>query len=419
MERRGTRAPGRGTPCALTEGVTSTSPTQPTGQPPIQQGEIVAGRFRICGTLGRGGHGEVLRGEHVQLGYPVALKVLDPEHKHDEAMRERFRREAIFGARLCTENVARVLDAGETNDSIPFLIMELIEGPDLATVLDHDGKLPIAAAADLGVQLCAAVSALEEHELVHRDIKPSNIVLKREADGRVIVKLIDLGISRDASQEGRVDTLTAANTIVGTPQYMAPEQIEAGQLDHRTDLYAIGAVLFESLAGCPPFGGKTPHAVLARALAGEREDLETARPGLPASLKRVIDRALSFDPGDRFPDAASMSKALSRAAEEAELPRGARAWQSVDSIREELAGQSTRHAMSDTTDLLASNVDPFEKTGERRFKHWDWVAAVVALAIAAVSLGTLFFDTDSGQDRPAITQERGEPLVKQSAPVSD
>ena len=183
----------------------------------MQPGEIVAGRFRICGTLGRGGHGEVLRGEHVQLGYPVALKMLDPEYKHDDAMRERFRREAIFGARLCTENVARVLDAGETDDSIPFLIMEMIEGPDLATVLDRERTLPIAAAVDLGVQLCAAVSALEEHELVHRDIKPSNVVLKREADGRVIVKLIDLGISRDASEEGRVETLTAANTIVGWP----------------------------------------------------------------------------------------------------------------------------------------------------------------------------------------------------------
>lgn len=377
----------------------------------MQPGEIVAGRFRICGTLGRGGHGEVLRGEHVQLGYPVALKVLDPEYKHDDAMRERFRREAIFGARLCTENVARVLDAGETDDSIPFLIMEMIEGPDLATVLDRERTLPIAAAVDLGVQLCAAVSALEEHELVHRDIKPSNVVLKREADGRVIVKLIDLGISRDASEEGRVETLTAANTIVGTPQYMAPEQIEAGVLDHRTDLYAIGAVLFEALAGEPPYGGKTPHAVLARALAGEREDLAKARPGVPEPLVKVIERALAFDPSDRFPDAAAMSRALSRAAEESELPRGARAWQTVESVREELAGESRRSAMSDTTDLLASNVDPFEKTGERRgFRHWDWVAAVVALVIAAVSLGTFFVDTGE--------RGRGEPLNKQSAPSS-
>lgn len=377
----------------------------------MQPGEIVAGRFRICGTLGRGGHGEVLRGEHVQLGYPVALKMLDPEYKHDDAMRERFRREAIFGARLCTENVARVLDAGETDDSIPFLIMEMIEGPDLATVLDRERTLPIAAAVDLGVQLCAAVSALEEHELVHRDIKPSNVVLKREADGRVIVKLIDLGISRDASEEGRVETLTAANTIVGTPQYMAPEQIEAGALDHRTDLYAIGAVLFEALAGEPPYGGKTPHAVLARALAGEREDLAKARPGVPEPLVKVIERALAFDPSDRFPDAAAMSRALSRAAEESELPRGARAWQTVESVREELAGESRRSAMSDTTDLLASNVDPFEKTGERRgFRHWDWVAAVVALVIAAVSLGTFFVDTGE--------RGRGEPLNKQSAPSS-
>ncbi|MEC7519327.1 MAG: serine/threonine-protein kinase [Myxococcota bacterium] len=377
----------------------------------MQPGEIVAGRFRICGTLGRGGHGEVLRGEHVQLGYPVALKMLDPEYKHDDAMRERFRREAIFGARLCTENVARVLDAGETDDSIPFLIMEMIEGPDLATVLDRERTLPIAAAVDLGVQLCAAVSALEEHELVHRDIKPSNVVLKREADGRVIVKLIDLGISRDASEEGRVETLTAANTIVGTPQYMAPEQIEAGVLDHRTDLYAIGAVLFEALAGEPPYGGKTPHAVLARALAGEREDLAKARPGVPEPLVKVIERALAFDPSDRFPDAAAMSRALSRAAEESELPRGARAWQTVESVREELAGESRRSAMSDTTDLLASNVDPFEKTGERRgFRHWDWVAAVVALVIAAVSLGTFFVDTGE--------RGRGEPLNKQSAPSS-
>lgn len=365
-------------------------------QSPLQTGEVVAGKFRICGRLGRGGHGEVLRGEHVQLGYPVALKVLDPAYEEDGAMRERFRREAIFGARLCTENVARVMDAGETDRGVAFLVMEMIEGPDLSTVLEREGRLPVAAVVDLGVQLCAAASALEEHALVHRDIKPSNVVLKREADGRVVVKLIDLGISHDAHPRGRVPTLTSANTVIGTPHYMAPEQIEAERLDRRTDLYAIGAVLFEALAAAPPYGGRSAHAVLARALAGEREDLRAARPGLPPAVHHVLDRALAYDREDRFADAAAMSRALSRAAEEAELPRGPRAWQGVDSVREELAGRSGGDAMSDTTDLLASDVDPFEPTAQtRRLPRWEWIAVAVALAVVFVSLGSFLLDADA------------------------
>lgn len=297
----------------------------PLATPPVElhEGDVV-GRFRIGAVMGVGGHGVVYAASHVELGYPVALKVMDRYAGRDPRRRARFRREALIGARPRHRNVVAILETGELRCGSPYLVMEHVRGVELAHVLDRLGPLTPAATIDLGIQLLCAVAALAEHGIVHRDIKPQNVMLARAADGAVEVKLLDFGIVKARYADG-VGPLTQEGFVLGTPQYMSPEQIRGQPLDTRSDLYAIGALLYETLTGAPPIDATRFDDVLTAAL------IEEPRPiaGCPPELERLITRALSKTREGRFPTPQAMADALRSVQRALDATNGSEAWARV------------------------------------------------------------------------------------------
>lgn len=257
------------------------------------------------------------------------LHFMDRGAGRDPRRRARFRREAILGARPRHRNVVAILEAGELADGSPYLVMEHIAGVELATLLDERGPLPPAAAIDLGIQLLCAVEALAEHAIVHRDIKPQNVMVARAVDGAVEVKLLDFGIVKAPWADAR-GALTQEGFVLGTPHYMSPEQIRGQPLDARSDLFAVGALLYEALTGVLPIDvDSNDDDVLAAMLVREPPPLRVRAPACPPELEGVIARALAKARDARYPSAMSMAVALERVAVVHDLPRGAAAWESL------------------------------------------------------------------------------------------
>ncbi|MET9695794.1 protein kinase [Streptomyces sp. NPDC006529] len=277
----------------------------------FENGTTVAqGRYRIEGLLGGGGMAQVYRAHDERLGRTVALKAMRGDLPHDPGWAARFRREARAMAALSHPNVVAVHDTGEEPGAdgagpVPFIVMELIAGRTLAEHLAERGPLPVAEALDLAAQMLAALAAAHAHGLVHRDIKPGNVLLT--GDGTA--KVADFGIA--ATAESGATALTRAGTAIGTPPYMSPEQIEGrAGVDGRSDLYALGVVLFEMLAGRVPFEADSGFAVGYLHVHAEPPTLAALGIGVPAPVQGLLTTALAKRPEDRFPDAATMRSAV-------------------------------------------------------------------------------------------------------------
>ncbi len=245
----------------------------------------------------------VWRGEDPLLARHVAVKTLNPVLAEDEALRTRFRREAVAAAAVAHPNIVATYDTGE-DDGVAYIVMELVEGATLRQAIDLHGALPPARAADIGAQVADALAAAHARGLVHRDIKPSNVLV--QLDGRV--KVTDFGIAKAADQAG--EDLTRAGNVLGTARYLAPEQLEGRTVDERADVYSLGLVLYEMLSGRPPFGADTELATAMARLTSPPPRLSDVRPEVAAGLAHVVERALERDPDLRWPNAASMRDAL-------------------------------------------------------------------------------------------------------------
>ncbi|MFF4008594.1 protein kinase [Streptomyces sp. NPDC001717] len=282
------------------------------------QGETLAGgRYRIDGSLGEGGMAQVYQAYDLKLARPVAIKTMLPGLAVEPGLPERFRREARAMAKLAHPNVVTVHDTGEEprrdGPPVPYFVMELVTGPSLAHRLRTGGALPVPAALHVADQVLNALGASHDQALVHRDIKPANVLL---AEGD-ITKVADFGIVRAIAGAGAGTTLTGTGMMVGTAYYMSPEQARGLPLDGRSDLYAVGVLLFEMLTGRPPFGGADVFAIAVRHVNDPPPTLASrGLPGLPA-LEAVLARALAKSPEDRYPNAAAMRTALRAAAEAA------------------------------------------------------------------------------------------------------
>ncbi|MFH8405749.1 tetratricopeptide repeat protein [Streptomyces sp. NPDC018019] len=290
---------------------------------------LVQGRYRLLDLIGRGGMGEVWRARDESLGRQVAVKCLKPlGPQHDPSflrvLRERFRREARVAAALQHRGITVVHDFGEA-DGILFLVMELLDGRNLGQLLEDNrhGPLPVPDFADIAEQVAAALAYTHEQSVVHRDLKPANIV--RVADGTV--KICDFGIARLGHDIGFTARLTGTGIAMGTPHYMSPEQIGAGTVDHRSDLYSLGCVLYELATGAPPFDLDDAWAVLVGHRDTAPEPPRGRRPDLPEAYERIVLDLLEKDPEDRPRDAAELGKRLVSARREQEkepLSGGAR-----------------------------------------------------------------------------------------------
>jgi predicted Ser/Thr protein kinase len=267
-------------------------------------GTEVAG-FRIESVLGRGGMSVVYIAEQVRLGRKVALKVLTTELAWDEQFRERFVRESHIAAAIDHPNIIPIYDAGEA-EGLLYIAMRFVEGPDLKEVLKR-GQLGLGRTIFLIEQLASALDSAHRHSLVHRDVKPGNILLEESTDH---VYLTDFGVAKQTTARG----LTSTGHFLGTVEYAAPEQIEGGPVDARTDAYALGCVLYECLTGSPPFSVGTEHAVLHAHLVDPPPSVSRVRPELPLAFDGVIATAMAKDPDERYGSCGDVARAARNAA---------------------------------------------------------------------------------------------------------
>ncbi|MCB9631435.1 MAG: serine/threonine protein kinase [Sandaracinus sp.] len=270
-------------------------------------GRVLGGRYRIVRRLGEGGMGSVYEAEHLQLGRRVAIKLLHEHHASSIDLRTRFEREARMLSQLRHPNVVTITDFG-VEDGKPFLVMDLLAGRDLASIL-KDGRVPAERAFGIVRQILRGVAHAHARGLVHRDLKPHNVIVEVLEDGSDHVTVLDFGLARDLGGDA---TLTRSGIVVGTPAYMAPEQAGGGSADARADVYALGNVLFEMLAGRRPFPFSEPHELVRAHLLTPAPSLRDTCHDLdvPAELEALVERALSKEPRDRYPDAAAMLAAI-------------------------------------------------------------------------------------------------------------
>jgi eukaryotic-like serine/threonine-protein kinase len=280
-------------------------------------GQRMAERYLVIRKLGEGGMGDVYLGEHEEIEKRVALKVLKHEYSTRADVVARFKQEAISASRIKHPNVVDVFDFGQLEDGRFFLVMELLEGKDLADMLAHEGVLPPDRGLGIALQMCRALIAAHAKGVVHRDLKPENVFLSKTEDGEETVKLVDFGIAklRDVSSDGTQEErrkLTKTGMIFGTPEYMAPEQAAGKNVDDKVDVYATGIILFEMFSGRVPFSGDTFMAVLTAHMTDPVPPIREFCPDTRISqqLEQVILKALAKKPSERHSSIAAFAEAL-------------------------------------------------------------------------------------------------------------
>jgi serine/threonine-protein kinase len=282
----------------------------------LQPGDLVDGKYRVLRLIGDGGMGSVYEARHELLGVPVALKFLHADLAKRPGLAARFLQEARVSATIRSAHVCHVTDVDTASDGSPFLVMELLTGESLQTLVTRRGKLAVDQAVDFGLQILAGLEAAHALGVVHRDLKPDNVFVTPSSSGPLL-KLIDFGIAKLKETSEYKKEVTRAGVMMGTPEYMAPEQLYAAhEVDHRADLYSLGVMLFEMLSGARPADGDNAEMIISSIVAGTGKKLAVLEPTLPPALVSVVERALSPDRDRRFPSAYDMRIELARSAGE-------------------------------------------------------------------------------------------------------
>jgi serine/threonine-protein kinase len=277
---------------------------------PVREGDVLAGKYRVERVLGSGGMGVVVAAKHLALGERVALKVLLREAMNKPDVAPRFLREARTALCIRSEHVAHVLDVGELEDGLPYLVMEHLEGADLRQLLRVRRSFSPADAIEVGLHVADALAEAHAQGVVHRDLKPSNLFLTERADGRPLVKVLDFGIAKSVHELGDGHE-TQTDTFIGSPRYAAPEQLRSAKnVDARADLWSLGVVLYELVAGVRPFEAESAVAVIATIMADEAPPLREHVPDVDPALEAAIARCLERDPARRFQSVREVAQAL-------------------------------------------------------------------------------------------------------------
>jgi eukaryotic-like serine/threonine-protein kinase len=256
-------------------------------------GLVIDSRYRVLRKIGEGGMGTVYAGEHVEIGKAVAIKILHPAYSTQQDLVERFRREARAASRIGHPNIIDVTDFGTTENGCAYFVMEQLDGIDLADVLSHERRLAAGRSSQIAIQICRALSAAHAAGVIHRDLKPENVFLVARDGQADFVKVLDFGIARST---GRTRRLTSPGVTMGTPEYMAPEQAEGGAVDHRSDIFSVGALLYEMVTGSPPQRTRDKELIPPRGIKAD----------VPEELERIIVRALAPDPARRYQSMAQL-----------------------------------------------------------------------------------------------------------------
>ena len=359
----------------------------------FEPGELIGGRYELGRQLGAGGMARVYLGHDRLLDREVAVKVLAEPYASDPQFVERFRREASAAAGLNHPNIVAVYDRGEADGSY-YIVMEYLSGPDLKQVIRRRAPLPPLQAIDFAQQILAALGAAHRRDVVHRDVKPQNVLVAE--DGHL--KVTDFGIARAGAQTD----MTEAGSVIGTAQYLSPEQARGDEVTAASDCYAVGIVLYEMLTGRVPFDGDRPVAVAMKQISDEPASPRTLEPSIPPELEAVVMRALAKRPSERYRTAGEFSRALSEARTALDGSG------STTSVMPAAATAETSVMDPVTGPTRVAPPPPDEPPGERR-RRWPWIVAGIVLLAALAVAGFLLF---GGDDARAVTIP---PVTGQSA----
>jgi serine/threonine-protein kinase len=336
------------------------------------------GRYRVIRRLGSGGMANVYLAEDEELGRRVAIKVLDEKHAGDEQFVERFRREAKNAASLSHPNIVSIYDRGEAQGTY-YIAMEYIEGRTLKELIQARGPLPVDQAIAAARQILGAIRFAHRKGIVHRDIKPHNVL----ADGDGRLKVTDFGIARAGASQ-----MTEAGSIIGTAQYLSPEQARGASVDQRSDLYSAGVVLYEMLTGSVPFTGDTPVEIAMKHISAVPDPPSAHRPEVPADLDMVVLRALAKDPRERFQNAEEMDAELGRVSAGLGVTDA-----TADAATAVLAGSGVSDA-APTAVVRRPTPPPYAPRGGYYYEEpptpgrrsvWPWLLALALVVAAAVA----------------------------------
>jgi serine/threonine-protein kinase len=358
--------------------------TPPPAQPPLSEspssatlaGRVIAGRYRVIGQIGAGAMGAVYKAEEIQTRRLAAIKVLSPDRRGDAEYVARFQREASMAARISHPNAVRTFDAGTTEDGSAYIAMEYVEGEPLSQIIKTQAPLSLERVVAITWQAAAALHSGHQLNVVHRDFKPDNVLLGRQADGLDTVKVLDFGLAKPTAVDPQFQELTQVGYVVGTPQYISPEQVKNEPVSARSDLYSLAVVVYEMLTGGLPFTGKTPQRQMFNRLLEEPMALNVVNPtlALPPEVEMVLMKALSRRPEERYASTVEFAHALSSAAHSGfeQSPRG-------QTVIARIAPQPARPAPPAYPPAASHTAQPQASSSKI-------IIAVIAIAVLAILL---------------------------------
>lgn len=364
-------------------------------------GEVIAGKYRIEGSLGEGGMAHIFAAHHELLDKPIAVKILSPLAPQAASFGtfvERFLTEARAAAKVDNPHVARVMDVGTLDNGLPFMVMERLDGCDLEELLRLEHNLPVPDAVDYMLQALHGLAHAHALGIVHRDLKPANLFLAHQPDGTAVIKIVDFGIAKmidlGGTTAGRV---TGDGSTVGSPMYMSPEQVRnAKAVDHRADIWAMGVVLYELLVGKPPFGDDEQGVgeIFAAVLEKDVPPLRKRRVDVPSGLESAVMKCLERDVDKRFADVSQLASEIA--------PFGSGKWTHlVDGIEQAFRRRLTRMSGAATPGLeftpvsrrgvkteTSATLDDLRPPPPSRRSRWAWIGAATLLLGAGIGLAT-------------------------------
>ena len=372
------------------------------------------GNYRVASLLGEGGMGVVYLAQHPVIGRKVAIKLLHAVLARDPDIVARFFNEARAIHMIAHENIVEILDFGQTNDGQPYFIMEYLTGESLSEAVARGAMAPEQVEA-IGVQMCRALQAAHTKGIVHRDLKPHNVQLTVKQDGALLVKILDFGVAKIlASPDGSQSVKTRTGSLMGTPLYMSPEQCKgAGVLDHRTDIYSLGVMLYEMLAGRPPFVAEGVGELFAKHMLEEPPPITEFAPNVPPAMAAAIMKSLAKDPDARFASMEDFRKALVGEVRVTAPAGGTTMSPSARRQSNALAQTMSQKASTSTLSSASSEIDDsFDQPAGSGKKKWVFVGGGLAAA------GIVAFLAMSGGEapKPPVTPPAVTPPPASTAP---
>jgi eukaryotic-like serine/threonine-protein kinase len=385
----------------------------------VRIGDVLATKYRVERVLGAGGMGVVVAATHLQLDQRVALKLVRTEALHHPEIIARFEREARVAVRLKSEHSARIIDVGRLESGSPYIVMEYLEGQDLAQLLEQRGSLSIAVACDYVIQACDAIAEAHGLGIVHRDLKPGNLFLAKTSHGQEVIKVLDFGISKTYWPAGDLN-VTRTQAVIGSPGYMSPEQMRSTKnVDGRSDIWSLGVILYELVAGRIPFEADTFSALCVKIAVDPHPPMLELPAKLPAGFEAAVNRALEKDPTMRYRSVAELAQALALYAGPSAQERANRLASASPGVMSSADRQVILGPHANTIDAAPGQISNPRPSRSRSLTMMIAGAGIVAAAAMGVSIGLMCTGSGGGGNGTTAEESNMAPdsaLLRAAAP---